>query len=93
METKHTKGEWVVDKRASTRVHYNDITIASCGGGQNDIELEEQQSNAKLISAAPDLLEALVNICKKVEFCSLDNKSTFKDEYKKAINAINKASK
>lgn len=90
METKHTKGEW-------TTANVNGISVWSKDNQMIcnvlNTNKNEKEANAKLIAAAPDLLEALVNICKKVEFCSLDNKSTFKDEYKKAINAINKATK
>lgn len=62
METKHTKGEWQVDRRALLRVCVNDMTIANCGGAVSNDSLEEAQANAKLIAAAPELLEALVGL-------------------------------
>ena len=59
MEFKGTKGEWEV------RGSINDTAVLADGIWMCDISkgridsLEEQQANAHLISAAPDLLEAL----------------------------------
>ena len=61
METKHTKGIWKVDKRAGIRVECNGITVASCSNSQSGDNYEECYANAKLISYAPELLEALNN--------------------------------
>ena len=55
---KWTKGPWSIDKRASTRVVDDaDTTIASAGLASRI--LEDAQANAQLISAAPELYEAL----------------------------------
>jgi len=66
MESKHTKGEWEIDK-------YN---LISCNGKQiissapvaytSDLNDEEAQANAKLIKASPKLLEALQKIHKEL---------------------------
>lgn len=84
METKHTKGEWFIQGK----------TLIKCGNEQvasaNAI-LDECESNAKLIAAAPELLEALIDLTNQIknEHCS-----EFMDEpFDKAINAINKATK
>ena len=62
METKHTQGEWSVSKTV------NDYAIHT-EGSPKDIALvyeysraipkEEAEANAKLIAAAPDLLQSL----------------------------------
>lgn len=61
METKHTPGPWEIHNRASTTVCLQSgRCVAACGGWcdnrRNDV-LDEQQANARLIAAAPELLE------------------------------------
>ena len=53
---KGTKKAWLCD---DTTVHTIEIPIAYVGGEDKETSL----ANAKLIAAAPDLLEALQNIC------------------------------
>ena len=63
METNHTKGQWTVGK--TSNFEYMDI---DCNGQRitsvyTGIESNpEAEANAKLIAAAPELLEALVRI-------------------------------
>ncbi len=66
MNTKHTKGNWQVAMQPE--MHFNIgayIPGQGCVGlvatvDQNrDIDFEQAEANAKLIAAAPDLLEAL----------------------------------
>lgn len=58
METKHTKGDWNVTS-------YNDlqysISTSAHGYDEREISDEEDQANARLIAAAPDMLKALIN--------------------------------
>jgi hypothetical protein len=59
MKTKHTQGEWEVhyfgdNGNRKTRVHCQNVTIA------NVLQIDEVEANAKLIAAAPELLQALI---------------------------------
>lgn len=63
MKTKHTKGNWVYQKYST------DYGVYSETGNGRDIALvreygsdEEAEANAKLIAAAPELLENLQNM-------------------------------
>lgn len=63
MEIKHTLGEWICEIQNGVRFGAFDAVSKSDGSatiaivyGQND---DERRANAKLISAAPELLEAL----------------------------------
>jgi len=65
METKFTKGEWKVNNDCFTEVH--GLTTSEIGNGKEWLAYvrgntpEERKANAKLIAAAPDLLESLKN--------------------------------
>lgn len=67
-ETRHTPGPWVIHPMAATLVWQRglDRSIASAGGhfstAEPDGGYEENRANARLISAAPDLYEALKDI-------------------------------
>lgn len=79
--------------------HFSGKSIAKinivCGGEYDSFnyDLEEANANAKLIAAAPDLLDALNNICKRLDYTNLSERDTFKQLYLNAIEAINKATK
>lgn len=62
METKHTPGEWrtVYESKTGTVVKTGEKTIAKVFRNINLIEIN---ANARLIAAAPELLEALIK-CK-----------------------------
>lgn len=94
METKHTKGEWEINKHSATTVQIKGLnrTIASTGGYQvNTKESEsiynENIANAKLIAAAPDLLDALNRCRSLLEQLGYGNGNVCE----KAIAAIKKA--
>lgn len=65
METKFTKGEWSINEWTQPD---DRISIGAVGTPliaivpSRDVSYNEQKANAKLIAAAPDLLEALMNI-------------------------------
>ena len=88
----YTKGNWRIHPYSSTSVDAPSIrnVIAACGGwGDNTRDVRpEQEANAKLIAAAPDLLQALQNIARSDEF----NGGTFVLELQQiARDAIAKA--
>lgn len=57
MDDKHTPGPWQPD---GLDVHTGDSLIARCNEGWNQPGFERQaEANARLIAAAPTLLEAL----------------------------------
>lgn len=65
METKFTKGEWSINEWTQPD---DRISIGAVGTPliaivpSRDVSYNEQKANAKLIAAAPDLLEALMSI-------------------------------
>lgn len=68
LEKKFTKGDWfthIVEEPFSERAFVrakNDEGVLTLLETRSLSNFEEQKANAKLISAAPDLLEALLNI-------------------------------
>lgn len=56
METKHTQGNWDVTAIYNNPLSDDKLYIINKGSSTS---LKEMQANAKLIAAAPDLLEAL----------------------------------
>ena len=66
METKHTKGEWKQQPcTEGIEIYSNDLAIARIP--KNYANKQEAEANAKLIAAAPKLLEALIEL--KSQFC------------------------
>lgn len=67
---KHTPGPWKITKYTETTISDdNDRTIASAGSYNDGTESTylENKANAKLITAAPEMLEALIEIRKWYE--------------------------
>lgn len=68
MKTNFTKGEWVVESISLERLWVNIgsekgiILRTFWGNSEPIVDEEEAKANAQLISAAPDLFEALINI-------------------------------
>jgi hypothetical protein len=67
MMSNFTKGEWFAKREGQSTVYIECRIgsgwlqeVAACGPTANGSE--EQEANAKLIAAAPDLLEALKNL-------------------------------
>ena len=78
METKHTKGGWVITNEVefeSTIETSSGIRIAQVksfgkNGSFNDATFEEKEANAKLIAAAPELLEAFIKLYNAIDSCT-----------------------
>lgn len=96
MEIKHTKGTWWACCTKSTP-HYvfaneGERTICAMIQKQEmgeDLTAEEMQANAKLIAAAPKMLDALLKLQYAVKHGNV--KGLFEDEKKLIDNAINEA--
>lgn len=92
-EFKGTKGEWV---NTIYEGYDNDIKCGEddiCWFGFTSVSQEQMESNAKLIAAAPDLLEALQRFISLSETVLSANPSYIglADEIKLSKKAINKA--
>jgi len=98
METKHTKGEWkVINKPVALDaniaiVNSNKKPVLICEmtcirGDSYEDNSSQIEANAKLIAAAPELLEALLVAKELIP----KNVPLFDTEYKIIDNAIKKA--
>lgn len=63
-EFKGTKGKWEINPKAIRNVRCGGITVANTSQGQSGDNEEEEQSNALLISKAPEMLEMLIELRK-----------------------------
>lgn len=65
---KHTKGEWIESKHSKGNIVEKETNrmIANCMGYSTNMDngehIEESYANAKLIVAAPDMLDALKSL-------------------------------
>ena len=68
MEKKFTEGEWIIDKKRDTvciDILCNDEVVATCWDDYDCVD--QLRANAKLIAAAPDLLNRLNSIVLSVK--------------------------
>ena len=108
MKTKHTKGEWQILWHNYTHFATINTSVLKriCALEiHHHSEITEQTANAKLIAAAPELLEALDNFIRAIDLCTseegrkymqkgrLEVYDTLKNSltYKTAVEAISKA--
>lgn len=87
---KHTKGEWGVSKEPFSLLVTHGVNgqkESICQISQRYKSEEEQSANARLIAAAPDLLEALESAYK----CSGEHNYLTKPVLDKVLFAIKKA--
>lgn len=98
METKHTKGEWQIGAMFEYYSKSGSITIEAKGNNSREwiaeakgshvnpgMGKDEWEANAKLIAAAPDLLEALQRFVDFVDKQNLDYESSMLLQAKAAI--------
>jgi len=85
MENKHTKGEWEVTQMLNVISKENGKMICATQSNMHSLEIE---ANAKLIAAAPDLLEAALQIKNEI-----DTDGLLQGSYEKLLEAIDKATK
>lgn len=87
MKTKHTPAPWRVTNGMPYIMAENNTEIAKVNCDvEHEKDIETIQANAKLIAAAPELLEALQDFVRSFENsapCALDS-----DEYANAINGF-----
>ena len=93
MKTKHTQGKWELSHGANTFPTIGSVELHQAIATVHKIEkvkgfCEEAEANAKLIAAAPELLEALIRVIEDREF---DNNSIPQSTINKVKNAIKKA--
>ena len=71
MKLKHTQGEWVLEETSKTRFTIHSKTIEGNTGFTQPIAStfysDESEANAKLIAAAPKMLDALINISSQLK--------------------------
>ena len=95
MKTKHTQGKWMIEKAIPQSnklidIKSNKIMVVTCNKRVITIcgheEKEEAIANAKLISAAPEMIEALIEVEKWAKSFGMGS-----IQYENVINAIKKA--
>ena len=87
MSETHTPGPWYAIEYAGM---WGIQSVDEYSQDNNLLDMENDdraEANAKLIAAAPDLLEALINVFEHAKLIINDNHS----DYKAAISAIKKA--
>lgn len=84
--SKHTPGEWVVN--------YDEVCVRSNADDQSfgmlvpiaAVMNDDQEANARLIAAAPDLLAALIGLDEA--FCSINEFSTKEERHDARLKLI-----
>jgi hypothetical protein len=89
MNTQHTPGPWHVGVRQAEKIVYDStgwaVANATVYHGENDIE--QVNANARLIAAAPDLLDALQRIAAGEVMTGNFNHAETVHEYQKLARA------
>ena len=99
METKFTKGKWGMHKHGTACISVGDRIVANCGGYSNNYDFEnvqeENEANAKLCCAAPELLNRLESLVLSVkchpDYVSGEEGDEWHDLISLAEDEINKA--
>lgn len=97
---KHTKGKWELSENTNQGIRINvgqedPITMTTICSMSGSPRIAEVTANAKLIAAAPDMLEALIDIKDRIDKCKglpLTHDEALDSFYVEIINeAIKKA--
>ena len=88
---KHTPAPWTVNPKAKTNIRHGNLTIANCSSTHDGSREEEEIANAKLIAAAPELLEALIECLEGVKELNGEYQDGWDDVIEKASLIIKKA--
>lgn len=88
---KHTPAPWTVNPKAKTNIRHGNLTIANCSSTHDGSREEEEIANAKLIAAAPELLEALMEYVNLQQGHISKLTTTPSQRLEKGIAAIKKA--
>ena len=95
MKTKHTAGTWIVANSGGNVICHNGTRFANIATLEKSPLLitPQVEANAALISAAPELLEALIKCQFQLQTWAESEVWSMEDEeaYEQAQTAINKA--
>lgn len=89
MNTKHTPGPWNYAHGSTDLLTHDGDDVAYVDTAIPERSKAEQQANARLISAAPDLLEALKEALDQLESWNQESEPTF--TMRRVAHAIAKA--
>ncbi len=100
-EFKGTKGEWIISWRNSDLVEVKSLEsinkpiceLDSYYFSKRVFNYQELEANAKLIAAAPELLEALIECLDATKELNDEHQDGWDDTIEKAERVINKALK
>ena len=95
MKIKHTPGPWKVNKKVKTSIEQEKAgqgmnIICECQDPDGERTTEEDKANARLIAAAPDMLEALKELYKQ---CNMVHKHWGEGSNQKEADAAIEAGK
>lgn len=95
MKTKHTPGKWKAhgDCIGTDEEDFQTIAYLSCHRNRKRRSKVETSANARLIENAPELLNALVALLKKINNSSVDDWAEYSNTNSKKIEEIENANK
>jgi len=93
MKTTHTPGPWEINpiwsNEQGIEIHNTETTIANVQSFRKPFNEEEMNANAKLIAAAPEMLEALVEAKRMYE--AIEPAGGWQGVYEEIKSAIKQA--